>query len=130
MATTPPELKYSKTHEWVRVEGDTATIGITDHAQSELGDIVYLGLPEAGMTIKLDETFGEIESVKAVSELFAPITGEVVEANTGIASTTELVNEDPYGTGWLLKVKVSNPSELSELMSAEDYAKFAEANAH
>ena len=123
-------MKYSKTHEWVRVEGDTATIGITDHAQSELGDIVYLGLPEAGKTINLDETFGEIESVKAVSELFAPLTGEVVEANTGIASTTELVNEDPYGTGWLLKVKVSNPAELSELMSAEDYEKFAEANAH
>jgi glycine cleavage system H protein len=130
MANTPPELKYSKTHEWVRVDGDTATIGITDHAQSELGDIVYLGLPDAGKTIKLDETFGEIESVKAVSELFAPLTGEVMEANTGIASTTELVNEDPYGTGWLLKVKVSNPSELSELMNADDYEKFADANAH
>ena len=130
MANTPPDLKYSKTHEWVRVDGDTATIGITDHAQSELGDVTFLGLPEAGKTITIDETFGEIESVKAVSELFAPITGEVVEANTGIASTTELVNEDPYGTGWLLKVKVTNPSELSELLSAEDYAKFAEANAH
>lgn len=130
MANTPPELRYSKTHEWVRVDGDTATIGITDHAQSELGDIVYLGLPDAGKTITLDETFGEIESVKAVSELFAPLTGEVVEANTGIASTTELVNEDPYGTGWLLKIKVSNPSELSELMNADDYEKFADANAH
>ena len=130
MATTPPELKYSKTHEWVRVEGDTATIGITDHAQSELGDIVYLGLPDAGKTITIDDNFGEIESVKAVSELFAPISGEVIEANTGIASTTELVNEDPYGTGWLLKVKVTNPEELSELLSAEDYEKFAEANAH
>ena len=130
MANTPPELKYSKTHEWVRVDGDTATIGITDHAQSELGDIVYLGLPDAGKTITLDETFGEIESVKAVSELFAPLTGEVIEANTGIASTTELVNEDPYGTGWLLKVKVSNTSELSELMDADDYEKFAEENSH
>ncbi len=130
MANTPPELKYSKTHEWVRVDGDTATIGITDHAQSELGDIVYLGLPDAGKTITIDDNFGEIESVKAVSELFAPITGEVIEANTGIASTTELVNEDPYGSGWLLKIKITNPEELAELLSADDYARFAQENAH
>ena len=104
MASIPTDLKYSKTHEWVRVEGDVATIGITDHAQAELGDITYLELPEAGRILQNDTQFGEVESVKAVSELFAPLSGEVIEANTGIADTTEVVNEDPYGNGWLIKV--------------------------
>src|SRR6185369_330137 len=96
MANVPGDLKYSKTHEWVRVEGEVATIGITDHAQAELGDIVYLDLPEAGRILESESSFGEVESVKAVSELFSPVSGEVVESNTAIADTTEIVNEDPY----------------------------------
>jgi len=130
MATIPPDLKYARTHEWVRVEGDIATIGITDHAQAELGDIVYLDLPESGRILQHDAQFGEIESVKAVSELFAPVSGEVIETNTGIVDNTELVNEDPYGNGWLIKVKLGNPSELAALMDAVDYEKFAEEGGH
>ncbi len=95
MASIPSDLKYSQTHEWVRVEGDTATIGITDHAQAELGDITYLDLPQPGRILEVENQFGEVESVKAVSELFAPVSGEVLETNTGIADTTEVVNEDP-----------------------------------
>jgi glycine cleavage system H protein len=130
MATVPQDLKFSKTHEWVRLEGDTATIGITDHAQAELGDIVYLDLPEVGRIVGLDAHFGEVESVKAVSELFAPVSGEVVEANTEIADRTETVNEDPYGAGWLIKVRLSNPAELSELMDAAEYERFADQGSH
>jgi glycine cleavage system H protein len=130
MATVPGELKYSKTHEWVRIEGDTATIGITDHAQAELGDIVYLDLPEAGRMLQSEAEFGEVESVKAVSELFSPVSGEVLAANTEIADTTEVVNEDPYGKGWLIKVRMSDPSELSHLMDAADYEKFADEGGH
>ena len=130
MATVPPDLKYSKTHEWVKVEGDTVTIGITDHAQAELGDIVYLNLPEPGRILQTEAQFGEIESVKAVSELFAPVSGEVVEANTEIAATTDVVNTDPFGQGWLIKVRLSNPGELAELLDAEDYIKFAEEGGH
>lgn len=130
MATVPSELKYSKTHEWVKVEGDVATVGITDHAQAELGDIVYLDLPEAGRILQLEEQFGEVESVKAVSELFSPVSGEVIESNTGIIGTTEVVNEDPFGAGWLIKVRLSNPSELEELLDAADYEKFASEGGH
>ena len=130
MAVVPGELKYSKTHEWVRIEGDTVTVGITDHAQAELGDITFLDLPEPGRIIALDGNFGEVESVKAVSELFSPVSGEVVESNTAIADSTELVNEDPYNTGWLIKVRLSDPAELTNLMSAEDYTKFAEEGGH
>src|SRR5579859_4678597 len=130
MATVPDGLKYSKTHEWVRVEGDVATIGITDHAQAELGDIVYLDLPEAGRILQREAPFGEIESVKAVSELFAPLGGEVVETNTAIADTTEVVNEDPYGNGWLIKVKLSDPGEVSELLGAADYERYADQGGH
>src|SRR5437868_6615433 len=126
MASVPSDLKYSNTHEWVRVEGDTATVGITDHAQAELGDVVYLDLPEPGRMLQSGEQFGEVESVKAVSELFTPVSGEVVEANTAIVDTTEVVNEDPYGNGWLIKVRLSNSSELSGLMNAADYERFAE----
>lgn len=129
MATVPPDLKYSKSHEWVRVDADgaVATIGITDHAQAELGDIVYLDLPEAGRIIQHESQFGEVESVKAVSELFSPVSGEVIETNTGIADTTEEVNQDPYGTGWLIKIRMSDPAELTNLMDAADYEKFADA---
>ncbi len=130
MATVPAELKYSKSHEWVRVEGNVATVGITDHAQAELGDIVYLDLPDAGRMVEADGQFGEVESVKAVSELFSPVSGEVIEANTGIASTTETVNEDPFGNGWLIKVRLTDLAELAALMTADDYEKFAESGGH
>ncbi len=130
MPTIPAELKYSKTHEWVRMEGDIAVIGITDHAQDEMGDIVYLDLPEAGRMLQHDAQFGEVESVKAVSELFTPLSGEVIESNTAITYSTETVNTDPYGSGWLIKVRLDNPAQLEELMNADDYAKFAEAGGH
>jgi glycine cleavage system H protein len=130
MHSIPADLKYSKTHEWVRVEGDVATIGITDHAQAELGDITYLDLPQPGRVLEVDGQFGEVESVKAVSELFAPVSGEVVEANAGISETTEVVNEDPYGAGWLIKVRIANPGELAGLMGPADYEKFAEEGGH
>jgi glycine cleavage system H protein len=124
----PENLKYSKTHEWVRVENDVAVIGITDHAQSELGDVVYLSLPEVGRILKYDEPFGEVESVKAVSELYSPLSGEVIEVNTTIIDSTEVVNEDPYGRGWLIKVRMSDPSELDKLMDADAYAKHCEGS--
>ena len=130
MASIPGDLKFTKTHEWVRIEGDVATIGITDHAQAELGDITYLDLPQPGKALTLDGQFGEVESVKAVSELFSPISGEVLEANTGISETTEVVNEDPYGKGWLIKVKIADTAELAGLMDPVDYEKFAEAGGH
>src|SRR5450432_4060127 len=113
MALIPDDLKYSKTHEWVRVQANVATIGITDHAQAELGDITYLDLPQPGRKLEADGQFGEVESVKAVSELFAPVSGEVIETHTDISDTTEVVNEDPYGNGWLIKVRLSDPAELS-----------------
>lgn len=128
MTLIPENLKYSKTHEWVRVENDVAVIGITDHAQSELGDVVYLSLPEVGRILKYDEPFGEVESVKAVSELYSPLSGEVIEVNTAIIDSTEVVNEDPYGRGWLIKVRMSDPSELDKLMDADAYAKHCEGS--
>ena len=126
----PGELKYSKTHEWVRVEGDTVTIGITDHAQDELGDIVYLDLPEPGRIIAEDANFGEVESVKAVSELFSPVSGEVLERNDAIIDATEAVNEQPYLGGWLIKVRLSDVSELDNLMDAAQYAEFLDSGGH
>ncbi len=130
MASVPNDLKYSKTHEWARVENDVATVGITDHAQAELGDIVYLELPEVGRVLSHDDQFGEVESVKAVSELYSPVSGEVIETNEAITQTTEVVNEDPYVRGWLIKVRLADPSELSQLMDASDYEKFAEEGGH
>ena len=130
MANVPDHLKYSKTHEWVSIEGEIATIGITDHAQEEMGDIVYLSLPDIGRTLAFDEQFGEVESVKAVSELFSPLTGEVIETNTAIGNTTEIVNEDPYGNGWLMKIKLSNPGEMTDLLDAASYTQFAEEGGH
>lgn len=126
----PADLKYSKTHEWVRIEGDTVVIGITDHAQDELGDIVYLDLPEVGRILATEEQFGEVESVKAVSELFAPLSGEVVDANTGIQDKTEAVNENPYDSGWLIKLRLSKPAELDTLLSAEEYAQYVGEGGH
>jgi glycine cleavage system H protein len=122
----PNDLRYSKTDEWVRVEGDIATIGITDYAQSELGDIVYLELPEPGRVLQVDEMFGTVESVKAVADLYAPLAGEVVEANTAATQRAELLNEDPYGEGWLIKVQIADPSELDNLLTAEQYAAYIE----
>lgn len=130
MANVPDGLKYSRTHEWVQLEGELATIGITDHAQAELGDIVYLDLPEAGRILKIDDNFGEVESVKAVSELFSPVSGEVVEANTSISDSTEAVNEDPYGKGWMIRVRLSDPSEVEKLLSAAEYKQFADEGGH
>lgn len=122
----PNELRYSKTDEWVRVEGDIATIGITDYAQSELGDIVYVELPEVGRVLQTDEMFGTVESVKAVADLYSPVAGEVVETNPAVLQRHELLNEDPYGEGWLIKVQLSNPAEVEGLLTAEQYQAYIE----
>lgn len=118
----PSELKYTKDHEWVRVEGDTAIVGITDFAQGELGDIVYVEIETEGETLNAEEIFGSIEAVKTVSDLFMPISGEITEFNSGLEADPEVVNSDPYGAGWMVKVKMSNPSELDALLTAEAYA--------
>ncbi len=120
----PEELQYTKSHEWVRTEDDTATIGITDHAQEELGDIVYIELPEQGATFEAGDSFGTVESVKAVSDLYSPVGGEVVEVNEGLGDSPEKINEDPYGEGWILKVRVSD--EGAGLLSASEYEQFLE----
>lgn len=117
----PSELKYTKDHEWVRVEGNVAYIGITDFAQKELGDIVYVDITTLNETVAKEEIFGTVEAVKTVSDLFMPITGKVLEVNSGIDSAPESVNTDPYGNGWMIKVSVDNPSELEDLLSADAY---------
>ena len=117
----PDDLKYTKEHEWVRVDDNTATIGITDFAQEELGDIVFVELEEIGDTFDQEEVFGTVEAVKTVSELFAPVSGEIVEINEELEDDPELVNNDPYGKGWMVKLKISDASELEQLLSAEDY---------
>jgi len=119
--SSPSDLRYSKEHEWVRVEDGVGTIGITDYAQDQLGDIVYLDLPGEGAAIKQFEKLGEIESVKAVSDLFVPVSGEVAEINQEAVDSPELVNQDPYGRGWLLKVRLSDESEVEGLLSAQEY---------
>lgn len=130
MASVPSDLKYTQTHEWVRIEGDVATIGITDHAQAELGDIVYVDLPEAGRMLQSEGQFGEIESVKAVSELYAPLSGEVIASNSDLTDRTEVVNEDPYGAGWLVKVRLTDTGELAALLDPADYERFAGQSGH
>ena len=117
----PQDLKYTKEHEWVRADGDTATIGVTDFAQSELGDIVFVELEPEGFEFDKDEVFGTVEAVKTVSELFAPVAGEIFEINEALEDEPELVNDDPYGEGWMVKIKVTDPSQLDELMSAGEY---------
>lgn len=117
----PAELKYTKEHEWVRVEGDVATIGITDFAQSELGDIVYVEIETVGETLDQDEVFGSVEAVKTVSDLFMPVSGEILEFNEGLESNPEAVNTDAYGNGWMIKVKLSDASQLDALMDAAAY---------
>lgn len=120
--SVPAELKYTKSHEWVRIDGDVATIGITDHAQSELGDVVYVELPEAGRALQAEESFGSVESVKAVSDIYSPLAGEVVETNDKLGAQSELVNSDPYGDGWLIRVRVSDPSAAEGLLDAGQYS--------
>jgi len=117
----PENLKYTKDHEWVRVEGDTAVVGITDFAQHELGDIVYVDIPSKGKTVGQHEVFGTVEAVKTVSDLFMPVSGDVTEVNAGLDTAPESVNTDPYGNGWMVKVKMSNTSELDGLMDAAAY---------
>jgi glycine cleavage system H protein len=117
----PNDLKYTKDHEWVKIEGDTATVGVTDFAQGELGDIVYVEVETIDEELDREEVFGTVEAVKTVSDLFMPISGEVVEFNESLESNPEKVNEDPYGEGWMIKIKIADPSELEDLLSAEDY---------
>jgi glycine cleavage system H protein len=118
----PKELKYTKEHEWIRDNGDgTATVGITDFAQGELGDIVFVELEEIGFEFEMDESFGTVEAVKTVSELYAPVSGEISETNDKLQDAPELVNEDPYGDGWMVKLKVKDASEMDSLMTAEEY---------
>ena len=117
----PTDLRYTKDHEWVRVDGDQATIGITEYAAGQLGDIVFVELPEAGRTVEQFAPFGVVESVKAVSDLFAPLSGEVVESNAELRSKPELVNSEPYGAGWMLRVRVAQPSQLDELLDPAAY---------
>ena len=120
----PADLKYDKEHEWVNLEGDVVTIGISAFAQDQLGEVVYVDLPSTGDMLLAGESFGEIESVKSVSELFAPVSGEVVDVNAALGDTPEVVNEDPYGAGWMVKVRLDDPSELDGLMSADEYEAF------
>jgi glycine cleavage system H protein len=120
----PNELKYTKDHEWMKIEGDVATIGITDFAQSALGDIVFVELPEVGKTLSSHQTFGVVESIKSVSDLFSPLSGTVLEINSGLVNAPELCNVQPYNDAWMIKVKISNPSEVNSLLSASDYQNF------
>lgn len=119
----PQDLKYTKDHEWVKITGDEALVGITDFAQHELGDIVYVDVNTVGESVEKEAVFGTVEAVKTVSDLFMPVSGEVLEVNKDIDAAPESVNTDPYGKGWLIKIKMSNPSEAEELLSVEDYKK-------
>ena len=121
MANVPANLKYSSDHEWCRVEGDVAVIGITDYAQSQLGDIVFVDVPTVGETIEANEVFGSIEAVKTVSDAFTPVSGEVIEFNEAVEADSALVNKDPYGEGWMIKISVADPGELDNLLDAEGY---------
>ena len=120
----PSDRKYSNEHEWVIADGNVATIGISEFAQDQLGEVVYIELPSVGDTLNAGDTFGEIESVKSVSELYAPVTGEVVEVNDSLSDTPETVNQDPHGEGWMIKVRVDDAGELDNLMSADEYDEF------
>lgn len=117
----PDNLRYTKEHEWVRVEGDIGVVGITDHAQKELGDIVYVDLPKVGALLEAGKSLGSVESVKAVSDIYAPVSGEVAEVNGILTPAPEKLNEDPHGEAWLVKIKLSSPDEIKQLMSAADY---------
>jgi glycine cleavage system H protein len=121
MSDIPSDLKYTKSHEWVRVAGDTATIGITDHAQAELTDIVFVELPEAGRKVKTGDACAVVESVKTASDIYAPVSGEILESNKTVVDNPGLTNKEPYAGGWFFKIKLSNPAELASLMSPEQY---------
>jgi glycine cleavage system H protein len=124
MANVPEDLHYSKDHEWLRVEGDVAIVGITDYAQNSLGDVVYVELPKPGEKFEAHESFGSVESVKAVSEIFTPISGEVLEVNESLQDEPEKVNSDPYGAGWMIRMRMSNAGEVDSLLSAIEYEEF------
>lgn len=124
---SPPDgLKYTKEHEWVRIEGEMALVGITDYAQDQLGDVVMAELPSIGSEVKKNESLGVVESVKSVSDIFSPITGTIQDKNDAVLESPSLMNEDPYGEGWLVKIKISNPAEFEDLMDARAYKKFLE----
>src|SRR4029079_12175503 len=125
----PENLRYSKDHEWVKVDGEVASIGITDYAQHSLGDVVYVDMPRVGDKFGTHEAFGSVESVKAVSEIFTPVAGEVVEVNDSLNDTPEKVNSDPYKAGWMVKVRMSNPGDADAMLSADEYEEFLSANA-
>jgi glycine cleavage system H protein len=127
MANIPDDLHYSKDHEWVRVDGKVAIVGITDYAQDSLGDVVYVELPKVGDEFAANESFGSVESVKAVSEVFSPVSGEVVGTNEALADTPEKVNQDPYGEGWMMRVQMSNPGEVDSMLTAAEYEDFTKA---
>ncbi len=122
----PKELYYTKDHEWAKVDGNVAIVGITDHAQKLLGDIVFLEMSDVGTTINKGEKIGTIESVKAASDIYSPLSGKIVEVNTDLISTPEVVNKDPYGAAWMAKIEISNPSEINDLFKADGYAKLIE----
>ncbi len=125
----PADYRYTKDHEWIKVEGPVGTIGITDYAQNELGDVVFAELPKVGATMKAGESFGTIESVKAVSEIFTPVSGEITEINSKLVDTPEIVNKDPHGSAWLVKIRLSDPKEVSALMDAAAYEAYIAAQA-
>ena len=127
MANILDDLHYSKDHEWVRVDGNVAIVGITDYAQDSLGDVVYVELPKVGDDFAANESFGSVESVKAVSEVFSPVSGEVVGTNEALADTPEKVNQDPYGEGWMIQVQMSNPGEVDSMLTAAEYEDFTKA---
>ena len=127
MANIPDDLHYSKDHEWVRVEGNTAVVGITDYAQDSLGDVVYVELPKPGDEFSANESFGSVESVKAVSEVFSPVSGEITGINEALNDAPEKVNQDPYGEGWMIRVQMSNPGEVDSLLTAAEYEDFTKA---
>jgi glycine cleavage system H protein len=129
MANTPEDLGYTKDHEWVRISGDTATVGITDHAQQQLGDVVYVELPKVGDKFEAAEPFGSVESVKAVSEIYMPLNASVLAVNDTLNDKPELVNEDPYGAGWMIRITMNNPSEADALLSAVEYEDYIKEEA-
>jgi glycine cleavage system H protein len=127
MMNIPSELKYTKDHEWIRIEGDVATVGITDFAQGELGDIVYVEVETLDETMKREEVFGTVEAVKTVSDLFVPLSGEIIEFNGSLEDEPEKVNTDPYGEGWMIKIKISDKAEINDLLSDQDYKELVSA---
>ena len=129
MSNIPENLRYSKDHEWVRVEGEVAALGITDYAQNALGDVVYIDMPRVGDKLSVHEAFGSVESVKAVSEIFSPLAGEIVEVNEALNDNPEAVNTDPYGDAWMIKIRMDNPGEADAMLSAVEYEEYLSANA-